>query len=200
MSRRLQIAAGLILLALLTWARVRLIDSLPDQGHFAKYTIVADQILAGRIPRDRLLDFSPLYLWFVVAMRAIGAGFRAIRTLQIVLVSAGAVLVALAARRFGLLAVIAAPILLLGSRGALVCATELEPETFILVLNAGALACLVEDSRPRLSGQRRAAVLHLLAGFLLGLSAACRPVALLVVIAIAIAMRSWRLIAGAIVP
>ena len=135
MSRRLQIAAGLILLALLTWARVRLIDSLPDQGYFAKYTIVADQILAGRIPRDRLLDFSPLYLWFVVAMRAIGAGFRAIRTLQIVLVSAGAVLVALAARRFGLLAVIAAPILLLGSRGALVCATELEPETFILVLN-----------------------------------------------------------------
>ena len=200
MSRRLQIAAGLILLALLTWARVRLIDSLPDQGYFAKYTIVADQILAGRIPRDRLLDFSPLYLWFVVAMRAIGAGFRAIRTLQIVLVSAGAVLVALAARRFGLLAVIAAPILLLGSRGALVCATELEPETFILVLNAGALACLVEDSRPRLSGQPRAAVLHFLAGFLLGLSAACRPVALLVVIAIAIAMRSWRLIAGAIVP
>ena len=151
MSRRLQIAAGLILLALLTWARVRLIDSLPDQGYFAKYTIVADQILAGRIPRDRLLDFSPLYLWFVVAMRAIGAGFRAIRTLQIVLVSAGAVLVALAARRFGLLAVIAAPILLLGSRGALVCATEVEPETLILVLNAGALACLVEDSRPRLS-------------------------------------------------
>src|SRR5207245_4044041 len=42
--------------------------------------------------------------------------------------------------------------------------------------------------------------LRYLAGFLLGLSAACRPVALLVVLALAIAMRSWRLIAGAIVP
>ncbi len=198
--KRLLIAAGIVLLAFVTWGRFRLIDSLPDQGYFAKYTIVADQVLAGHIPRDRLLDFSPLYLWFVVAMRAIGAGFHAIRTMQIVVVSVAAVLVAIAARRFGRLAIVAAPILLLGSRGALVCATELEPETLILVFNSAALACIVEDSRPRLSGQRRAAVLHLLAGLLLGLSAACRPVAILVVIALAIAMRSWRLVAGAIVP
>jgi dolichyl-phosphate-mannose-protein mannosyltransferase len=163
-----------------------MIDTLPDQGYFAKYTIVADQILAGHMPRERLLDFSPAYLWFVVALRAIGAGFHAIRTLQIVLLSVAAVLVAIAARRFGEIATYIAPLLLLGSRGALICATEVEPETLILVLNAAAIACLVEDSRPRLSGQRRAAVLHLLAGFFLGLSAACRPVALLVVVALAI--------------
>jgi hypothetical protein len=184
--RRLLIAAALAILALITWARVRRIDSLPDQGYFAKYTIVADQILAGHMPRERLIDFSPLYLWFVVALRAIGAGSHAIRTLQIASVSLAAVLVAIAARRFGSLALLAAPILLLGSRGALVCATEVEPETLILLLNAGALAALDLN--------------HLLAGFLLGLSAVSRPVALLVIVALAIWFRSWRIVAGAIAP
>ena len=186
MRRGLLIAAALGILAVITWARVRRIDSLPDQGYFAKYTIVADQILAGHMPRERLLDFSPLYLWVVVAMRAIGAGFHTIRTLQIALLSVAAVLVAIAARRFGSIAVLAAPILLLGSRGALVCATEVEPETLILVLNAGALAALDFN--------------HLLAGFLLGLSAVCRPVALLVMVALAIWFRSWRIVAGALIP
>ena len=197
---RLLIIAGLLILALLTFARIRLVDSLPDQGYFAKYSITADQILAGHIPRDRLLDFSPLYLWFVVAMRAMGLGLHAIRTLQIVLVSVAAVFAAIAARRFGRMAVIAAPLFLLGSRGALVCATDLEPETLILFLNAAALAFLVEDSRPRLSGQRGAAVLHYLSGFLLGLSAACRPVAILVVAGLAAVRRSWRIVAGAAIP
>ena len=222
MSRRLLIAAALILVVI-TWARVWMIDSLPDQGYFAKYTIVADQILAGHMPRERLLDFSPLYLWFVVALRWMGAGFHAIRALQIVLLSVAAVLVALAARRFGQIPTFIAPLLLLGSRGALVCATEVEPETLILVLNAAAIAALFASCpSPRLRGEgaRRAdegnpspgASRHplpaiagrgttmLLAGFLLGLSAACRPVALLVVIVLAIWMRSWKIVAGALVP
>ncbi len=183
---RLLIIAGLLILILLTFARIRLIDSLPDQGYFAKYSITADQILAGHIPRDRLLDFSPLYLWFIVAMRAMGLGLHAIRTLQIALVSVAAVFVAIAARRFGRIAMFAAPILLLGCRGALVCATDLEPETLILVLNAAALAALT--SYPTLSG------------FLLGLSAACRPVAIVVVAGLALVRRSWRIVAGAAIP
>ena len=104
MKRRLLLAAILVVLALATWARVRLVDALPDQGYFAKYTIIADQILAGHIPRERLLDFSPLYLWFVVALRSVN-----IRTLQIVLLSVAAILVAIAARRFGTIAMIAVP-------------------------------------------------------------------------------------------
>ena len=199
MSKRLLIGAALAFIVI-TWARVWMIDSLPDQGYFAKYTIIADQILSGHMPRERLLDFSPLYLWFVVALRWMGAGFHAIRTLQIILLSVAAVLVSIAARRFGQIPTLIAPLLLLGSRGALVCATEVEPETLILVLNAAAIACLMEDSRPRLSGQRRAAVLHFLAGLFLGLSAACRPVALLVVIVLAITIRSWRIVAGALIP
>ena len=180
---RLLYIGGILIIALLTVARIRMINALPDQGYFGKYSITADQILAGKIPRDRLLDFSPLYLWFVVALRAMHIDFRA---LQIVLVSVASVLVAIAARRFGMIAIIAAPVLLLGSRAALVCATDLEPETLILVLNAAALAAL--SSRP------------LLAGLFLGLSATCRPVAMLAAIGLAIVCKSWRIIAGAIVP
>jgi hypothetical protein len=196
---RLLTIAAVLAFALITWARIRLIDSLPDQGYFAKYSIVAGQILSGHIPRDRLLDFSPLYLWFVVAMRALGAGFTALRALQIVLVSVAAVLVAVAARRWGRIAMLVAPLLLLGSRGALVCATDLEPETLILLLNAGAVAAMCGGRRlagPAGEGARR----HTVLGFLLGLSATCRPVALLSAIGLAILLRSWRLIAGALAP
>ncbi len=178
--------AALAVLALITWGRIRLIETLPDQGYFGKYSIVADQILSGHPPRERLLDFSPLYLWFVVGMRAIGAGFRAIRTLQIIFLSVSAVLVAIAARRWGIIALAAAPIFLLGSRGALVCATDLEPETLILLFNAGALAALPANP--------------IAAGLLLGLSATCRPVVLLAAIGLAALVRSWRLIAAAAIP
>jgi hypothetical protein len=200
---RLLYIGGILIIALLTVARIRMVNALPDQGYFGKYSITADQILSGHIPRERLLDFSPLYLWFVVALRALGIDFR---TVQIVLVSVAAVLVAIAARRFGRIAVMAAPILLLGSRGALVCATDLEPETLILVLNAAALACLglgVSGSRglevdpPRDLATARP---RYLSGVLFGLSATCRPVAILAIVGLAIVCRSWRIIAGAVVP
>ena len=200
---RLLIIGGILVIALLTAARIRMVDALPDQGYFGKYSITADQILTGRIPRDRLLDFSPLYLWFVVALRAMHIDFRA---LQIAMVSVAAVLVAIAARRFGTIAFIAAPILLLGSRAALVCATDLEPETLILLLNSAALAflsCEVSGSRglgvdsPR---DRATPRLRYLSGLFLGLSAACRPVAMLAAAGLAIACKSWRMVAGAIVP
>lgn len=205
MRKRILIGAGIVVLAAITVGRIRLIDSLPDQGYFAKYSIVADEILSGRIPRDRLLDFSPLYLWSIAGAHAIGAGIRAIRTTQIALVSVAALLLAIAARRWGPVAIVAAPLLLLGSRGALVCATDLEPETLILLFNAAALACLSGVRRQASDVReppdtRRLAPETWGAGFLLGLSAICRPVALLVVIALALLMRSWRLIAGAAVP
>jgi hypothetical protein len=181
-SDRLVAIGGLIIIVLLTIARIRMVNALPDQGYFGKYSITADQILSGHIPRERLLDFSPLYLWFVVALRKLGIDFR---PLQIAMVSAASVLLAIAARRFGRPAMLAAPILLLGSRGALVCATDLEPETLILLLNSAALATL---SNP------------ILAGIFLGLSATCRPVAMLAAIGLAIVCRSWRIVAGAIAP
>jgi hypothetical protein len=184
--RHALLLAALVALALITLLRIRLIDSLPDQGYFAKYLIFADRILAGHIPRDRLADLSPGYLWFVVALRGLGAGFNAIRTLQIIFVSVAAFLCGVAARRFGTIAMIAAPLLLLGSRAALVCATEAEPETLILLLGSAALAFLARSP----SG----------AGLLLGMASICRPVVMLAAGAIAAVERSWKLILAAAVP
>ena len=184
--RHALLLAAFIALALITWLRIRLIDTLPDQGYFQKYLTFADRILADNLQRDRLADLSPGYLWFVVSLRAIGAGLIAIRTLQIAMVSIAAVLCGLAARRFGLIAMIAAPLFLLGSRAALVCATEAEPETLIVLLGSAALAAL-SSSQPA-------------SGFLFGLAAVCRPVVMLGTTAIAAVERSWKLIVAAIVP
>jgi hypothetical protein len=41
-----------------SWLRIRLTDTLPDQGYFAKYLIFADRILGEQMPRDRLTDLS----------------------------------------------------------------------------------------------------------------------------------------------
>jgi hypothetical protein len=146
--------AVLLAAALLTWARIALIDNLRDQGWFVKYYELADRILAGDIPRDRIGDVSPGYLWLTVALRALSLGVRAIRDLQIAGLTLAALLCALAAKRLGgWVAAIAAAALVLGNRAALVVASELEPETLILVLTAAALLALtVEDRRSRLSG------------------------------------------------
>jgi hypothetical protein len=202
---RLLTIAAILVLALITWGRIRLVGSLPDQGYFAKYSIVADQILSGHMPRERLLDFSPLYLWFIVAMRAIGAGFTTVRGLQIVFVSIAALLVGFAARRWGVVASVTAPLLLLGSRSALVCATDLEPESLILLFNAAALAVILsrvdgEGSQDAPNSRFRASLRMSVGGLLLGLSAACRPVALLTAAGLAALYRSWRLIVAAMVP
>ena len=186
MTRR-ELGIWLVVLAAITAARIALVEVLPDQGYFAKYTMFADRILRGDIPTDRLLDLSPLYLWMTVALRAANASFTFIRGMQIALVSIAALFVAIAVRRWGRTASVVAALLVLASRGALVCATELEPETLILMLNAASLAAIMNDRRT--SG-----------GFLLGLSAICRPSALLAAFLIAIVTRSWRLLAAAVVP
>lgn len=184
--RHAYLLAAVIALALITWLRIHLVNTLADQGYFAKYLTFADRILAGQMPRDRLADLSPGYLWFTVALRACGLSAIAIRTLQIVMLSIAAGLCAIAARRFGTMAMIVAPLLLLGSRAALVCATEAEPETVILLMVSAALATL-GDSRSS-------------SGFLFGLAAICRPVVTLGAVAVAIVERSWKLIAGLMIP
>lgn len=184
--RHTLLLAAFIALALITWLRVRQVDALPDQGYFAKYLLFAGRILAGQLPRDRLADLSPGYLWFIVALRALGSGFTAIRTLQIVFVSLAALLCGVAARRFGTMAMLLAPLLLLGSRAALVCATEAEPETLILLLGSAALALLARSPAG--------------AGAFLGLASICRPVMMLAAAAVAIVERSWKLILAAAVP
>lgn len=173
---------AIIALAVLTWGRIRLIDNLRDQGWFTKYYELADRVLAGQVPVERIGDVSPLYLWSMVAMRAFDLGVNAIRDLQIIGVTIAALLCALAAKRLGgVVAAVASAVLILGNRAALVVATELEPETLILMLNAAAILAIVQWQRAPTA--RYVAI----AGLLVGLSAIARPVAL----GIAVLVAAW---------
>lgn len=162
-----------VALALVTWWRIWIIDHLRDQGYFAKYISFADRILAGDIPRQRIGDVSPAYLWWTVALRAVGFGFEAMRSLQLVMISVAALFCALAAKRFGgWVASIATAVLILGNRAGLIIGAEIEPEALIFILNAAAMLAVVRRN-------------WLAAGLLIGLSATARPVAMLTVILIA---------------
>jgi hypothetical protein len=175
--RNAQLLAAIAALALITWWRIHIIDALPDQGYFAKYLTFADRILAGRIPRDRLGDLSPAYLWTIVLLRRLGCGVRAIRDLQIASLSAAAALCGIAAARIGgRWAGLAAALLVLLNRGALIAATELEPETLIVAALAASLAALVAWDLDR------SVWIVAIAGLFLGIAVTGRPVAALALI------------------
>ena len=163
-----------IALAVITIFRVQLIDSIADRSFFGKYFDFADALRAGTIPRDRIPDLSPGYLWTIALLRAIGLGVQGIRTLQIVLLSAVAAMAARISRRA---AGVVAAILILGSKAALVNATDLEPEIFLLFFSALGLLLISECA-----GQAAALVSG--AGLSFGLATTFRPVALLASVAL----------------
>jgi hypothetical protein len=171
-------AVLLACLTALTIVRLVLAESLADQGYFTKYTHYAQELLAGESVADRAGDLSPGYLAAVVAlMGPFGLDWHGVRTVQIVATSLAALACALAAGlRWGRVASAATAAVLLGSRGVLVNALELEPETLVLVLNAVGFAALV--ACPRWIGPAAA-------GMAFGMSAVTRPTALLVLAAVA---------------
>ncbi len=176
-------SAGVAVVAVVTAARLQMVAELADQGFFLKYLHYGAEIVAGRLPVERFGDLSPGYLWTVAGLLALGLDRIAVRGLQVVAVSLAALACAAAAQaRWGPVAAVSAAAFVLGSRGALVNATELEPETLILLLHAVAAWLLCAGRRPAL----RAA-----AGAVLGLSAVTRPTVLPVVAAIA-AVLVWR--------
>ncbi len=168
----------------ITAARALGLFALSDQGYFAKYAAFAAQILAGHPPLGRLGDLSPGYLWTVVGLTGpLGLGVEGVRLVQCAAVCLSALAAAAVARRLGgETAAWVAALLLLSTRGAWVNASELEPETLVLVLNAGGLAVLFGGP-----SRRR----DVLGGVLLGLSAATRPTVLPAVAA----LLAWRCVA-----
>lgn len=165
-------------LAILTWLRIALIDSLHDQGWFVKYYEFAGRAIEGRLPVERLGDVSPAYFWLIVVLRSVGLGLNAIRDLQISGVTLAALISALAAWRLGgRVAAVVTALLILGNRAALVMATDLEPEVLIMVLSSGAILAAVIWERSSAEG-KRAWLAAGFAGLLFGLSATARPVAL----------------------
>jgi len=152
----------------ITAARTLGLLALSDQGYFAKYAVFAAQVLAGHPPLGRLADLSPAYLWTVVGLTGpLGFGVESVRIVQCAAVGVSALAAAAIARRIaGERAAWVAALLLLCTRGAWINASELEPETLVLVLNGAGLAVIF-------SGRGRWR--ELFGGLLLGLSAATRP-------------------------
>ena len=146
--------------------------------------------IAGHLDKDRLPDLSPGYLWFVAPLRALGASVKTIRALQIALLSLAALALGAVARKIcGDVAALAAIVLALANQAALVNATDLEPETLILLLNALTLWLLFRDK-------------PLLAGMAIGSSIICRPVSVLIAAVLVVWFRrdARRFIAGAAIP
>ncbi len=175
---------SLLVLLAVTLIRISLVNDLPDQGFFTKYTEIAGEILAGHTPYDRLGDLSTGYLWFVVlCLGPLGFDFVALRTAQIIGVSLAAAFCGAAAwRRWGLPAGIATTVILLVSRAALVNATEIEPETLILVLSSIGLSLVVASNRLDL---------RVVAGIALGLAVVTRPSVLLPVVLMIVGL-TWK--------
>ena len=168
----------------------------PEQQAFLKYLQLADRVAAGELPRSRLNDVSPLYLWLVALARVVGVGTGVLRTLQIAATGVVAVVCGVVARRFGgTLAAVAATIAILGSRAVFLNATEFEPETLILLLHALAFFFLLD-----LDPSRR----RVFAGAVfLGASIAARPTALLAAIVLLVFLPRRRLapyVAGLALP
>ncbi len=180
--RRRRLAAVLLLaLVLATAVRVVQVNQLPAHDLFTKYASAAADLRAGRLTATRFADLSPAYLAVVTAAEALGSSATTLVSLQVAALGLVALLVGTAAWRWGgPLAGVAAAAAVLGSRLAVVNATDLEPETLVLVLDAAAVWLLARQ-RPRV----------LVAGLVLGLGAVARPTGLLVA-AVAGAWLLWR--------
>jgi hypothetical protein len=132
---------------------------------FSKYPDFARLLLANRLQPDEGADTSPLYLLLNVAL-----GPQPLRILQSVLGSVAVVAVFFVARAlFGRVAAWLALAMVTLAAPLLLYEATLEPDLLILAVNVVALAVLVTATEERLL--RRA----ILAGALLGLSAALRP-------------------------
>lgn len=185
---RFRIAVGVIVVVLISLLRFALLRSLDDEGFFTKYLVFADSILAGNIPHDRLGDLSAGYLWLMVVLRWFGLGRDGILFVQSVFVTLAAVCVALTAHKIrGTIAAISAFVLVLGSQAAFLNASDFEPETLILLLNAAAFFFILNGDRARSANVWRES----LGGLALGLSVVTRPTAILLV-AVIFVWLMWR--------
>jgi 4-amino-4-deoxy-L-arabinose transferase-like glycosyltransferase len=187
--RIVSIAAGLTLVGLAVH-RLLLVRDLAGRGWFLKYIVLAEELVGGSVPAERLTDVSPLYLWFIALVHfIIGVPAELVLLLQAGMVCLAAALCGLIARSHGgaVAAFLAAGFLLL-NRAAFVNAAEFEPETLILLLNTLALVALVRSDPERNRG------LLLAGGLALGLSSVARPntLATVLLLALWLGVRWWR--------
>ncbi|HSP79220.1 MAG TPA: glycosyltransferase family 39 protein, partial [Myxococcaceae bacterium] len=151
---------------------------------FAKYPQAARLLAEGRLGGEMGGDFSPFYLLLNVALSP-----EPLRVVQSLLGCVGVVSVfIIGAKGFGRVAGYVGAVLYALALPGLLYEATLEPDLAITVLDVAAVAVLVA-SRPRENAWGAAG-----AGALLGLSAAFRPTALLLLVLVAgwLLVRGWR--------
>jgi hypothetical protein len=161
----------LLVAAVGAW-RIVAVSRIQDRGVFVKYPALADALLAGEDISDRIGDVSQAYLAVIVVARGpLGLSHHQIVSIQVGGVALlAALLSGVCFVRWGSAAAIAAAAVTLGNRGALVNATELEPETLLVLLTGGGVAAAVLGADLRWRA---------LSGVLIGAAAATRPTVLL---------------------
>lgn len=145
----------------------------PSPGSFQKYNLAAAQWLAGELPTERLLDYSPLYFYLSVAgERLLPNPILALTVFQGILVAlAVAFAFAIYCRRFSTGLAILAAVILAQDRHLLVYERILEPEACLLFFLCGFLWAIGEKR----DGNVPSGAMALLAGVFAALCLATRP-------------------------
>jgi len=143
-------------------------------GTFRKYALAAEHYLAGELPAERLMDFSPLYFHLSVAVERLFPHPEAVvEWLQIASAGAAAgLLFALLERRFGRALAVAGVAVFAVDRHVLVYQRILEPELFLLFF---LLAFLVLVDRMAGAPEGRGWRVGVVAGGVAALAVATRP-------------------------
>lgn len=134
---------------------------------FIKYSLAAKKYVEGTLPRERLLDFSPLYFSLnVFLLKHFGNPVLVLQQIQILLAGLSAVLVyAFLSRFFRPAIVIAGVAAFILNRTLIAYTSILEPEPFLLVWLMASIYFAYRSSR----------VEHAMAGVFFGLALLTRP-------------------------
>jgi tetratricopeptide (TPR) repeat protein len=113
----------------------------PAERQLLKYPLTARQYLAGQLPPERLLDFSPLYFYLHVLQEWLLPGrWQVVVALQIIAAAGAAWLLGLLLLRFfPVWIAVTGALAFAASRSVLVYAGVLEPEAFLILALIGFL-------------------------------------------------------------
>lgn len=136
-------------------------------SHFVKYTLAAQQYAAGKLPHERLLDYSPLYFQVnLFLVRHSTSPVIALQGIQISLVGISAVLLFLFLSRFFRMAIaLTGTAAFILNRTLMAYTAVFEPEPFLLVWMLAAVYLAYRPSR----------ISHAVAGLFFGLALLTRP-------------------------
>jgi 4-amino-4-deoxy-L-arabinose transferase-like glycosyltransferase len=172
------VACGILFMVALG-LRLYFLSTIDLPESFYKYPFFADKLLAGADIGPRLLDLSPLYLWFMTFMKSLGPEFAWTNTklVQGYVGAANCVLLYLVGSRMaGRLPALVGALLMAGYANLIALETTYEPLVFAIFFNLACMGALLLAG----AGQEDrvgplAWVMAGLAGLLAGLSVLTKP-------------------------